>query len=663
MVAVVAITLGTVGVVLLSRSAHNVSHQGPVSGSRLTSPNASPTIYGPTTAQLSAPSRDVVWTLVAETVLSRSTDQGKSWDQRGLPARAQGRLSISFINDHEGWLLAPGQPETQCTGAGAVVWYTTGRGRWGPVSSVQSTQPKDSGIAYAQCKEYLYFYDSTHGFLTAWDDNHRPTIYRTADGGMTWAGSTLQDPPGFKTSPGGFTLRAGMFKRFGSTLYVEAWGIQGGESPARQYMFRSTDGGATWSWLTKIPSRYIAMVTESRWLQLIAPGHSMESTNSGQQWHRYASDFSTDTPVGGPEVVFADSQVGYAEGRGQLQRTIDGGLHWERIASPGMVSSTQSWPNVPVGRTGAGLTYDVKHGYLLMFGGASFGDSESPPPGFVKTNGMYQFLSNETWTWDGNHWTLLHPPTSPSPRVYPAMAYDPHRQQVILFGAGYPGDMWGWDGVTWTELHPAHLPQSASNAVLDRDLGSVAMLGVDGPPGATRLTDFVMWQWTGSDWTKSALAGNPIWRGDFGFAYDPDHHQEVLVGGYVCEGSCGIFNMKPVGETWLLRQGKWSQWSPGSVGPSGYARAAFDEARHQMVVVVGYGTPPDWDVETWTWDGATWTKRDSLHRPPGQLSGQSLAYDAANGRVLMFGGKSDHLNSIPLNQTWAWDGNDWVRLA
>jgi hypothetical protein len=243
------------------------------------------------------------------------------------------------------------------------------------------------------------------------------------------------------------------------------------------------------------------------------------------------------------------------------------------------------------------------------------------------------------------------------------MAYDPHRQQVILVGAGDPGDMWAWDGATWIELHPAHLPQSASNAVLDRDLGSVVMLGLDGPPGATRLTDFVMWQWTGSDWTKSALAGNPTWRGDFGFAYDPDHRQEVLVGGYVCEGSCGISNMKPVGETWLLRQGKWSQWSPGSVGPSGYARAAFDEARHQMVVVVGYGTPPEWDVETWTWDGAKWTKRESLHRPPGQLSGQSLAYDAANGRVLMFGGKSDHLNSIPLNQTWAWDGSDWVRLT
>jgi hypothetical protein len=230
------------------------------------------------------------------------------------------------------------------------------------------------------------------------------------------------------------------------------------------------------------------------------------------------------------------------------------------------------------------------------------------------------------------------------------MAYDPHRQQVILDGK------WAWDGTTWTELHPAHLPQSVSNAILDRDLGSVVILGADTTPGATSDTSFVIWQWTGSDWTKSAPAGSPSWRGDFGFAYDPDHHQEVLVGGSVCVGGCGLSNTKEVGETWLLRQGKWSQWSPGSVGPSGYTKAAFDEARHQLVVFNITG-------ETWTWDGVTWTKRDPQHRPPGLLSWQSLAYDAANGRVLMFGGKSDELNSIPLNQTWAWDGSDWVRLT
>jgi photosystem II stability/assembly factor-like uncharacterized protein len=327
MVAVVAITLGTVGVLLLSRNARHVAHQGLASASRLASPKPSPTtIPMPSWAQLMAPSTNVVWVLVANSVLFRSTNQGTTWEQRGLPMQSVGRHAISFINDSEGWFLAQGSPETQCNGALAVVLHTTdGGAQWKELSS----------LPQAQCKDYIYFYDSTHGFVTAWDDSHRPTIYRTSDGGKTWSGSTLPDPPDFKTSPGGFTLRATTFKRFGNTLYVEGWGSQDGDIPNRQYMFRSTDNGATWSWLMKIPSRYIAMVSESRWLQLIWPGQSMESINSGQQWHPYASDFSSDTPVGGPQIVFADSQVGYAEGRGALQRTIDGGLHWERIATPG----------------------------------------------------------------------------------------------------------------------------------------------------------------------------------------------------------------------------------------------------------------------------------------------------------------------------------------
>jgi hypothetical protein len=79
---------------------------------------------------------------------------------------------------------------------------------------------------------------------------------------------------------------------------------------------------------------------------------------------------------------------------------------------------------------------------------------------------------------------------------------------------------------------------------------------------------------------------------------------------------------------------------------------------------VGYaGAPPQWVTETWTWDGAAWTLRNPQHRPPGALSGHSLAYDAASKRVVLFGGKSDMLHSNPLDQTWVWDGNDWVQLT
>jgi hypothetical protein len=397
-------------------------------------------------------------------------------------------------------------------------------------------------------------------------------------------------------------------------------------------------------------------VSESRWVILLA---QLETTDSGRTWHSYSSDYLLPAP-NSYEVVFAESLVGYGTARGGIQRTLDGGSHWVRIAMPGTsppdpALSTYRWPNVPVGRIGAGLTYDVKHGYLLMFGGSTYvSDSVSSPPGFIETNGLRPYLSNETWTWDGNHWTLLHPPSSPPASSNLAMAYDPRSQRVILEGR------WAWDGTTWTELHPAHAPPYLCCGFLDRDLGSLVMIGVETEPGVAQ--HIVMWQWTGSDWIKTVPAGSPPWRGDFGFAYDPDRRQAMLVGGYFVKP--GSRDTTDVGETWLLRQGKWSQWSPGSVGPSGYAKAAYDEARHQLVVVVGYaGAPPQWVTETWTWDGAAWTLRNPQHRPPGALSGHSLAYDAASKRVVLFGGKSDMLHSNPLDQTWVWDGNDWVQLT
>ena len=364
-VTVIAITLGTVGALLLARNARNIAlREGPVSGTRLSSPIPNPTpvdrIPMPTSAQLSAPSDRVAWVLVAGNVLFRSTDKGTTWEKRSLPNVGDGGLEVSFVDQLQGWSVHRRANETDCSGAGVDVWHTTdGGGNWEPIAPVQWTMPKDAGIGYAQCKDGLSFIKAALGFLGASDPDHRPTIYRTLDGGKTWLGSTLSDPPDFKTSPG-FALRVGRVKLLGNTLYVVASGLQGGDS--RQYMFRSTDGGATWSWLIKIPSPYIAMVTESRWLQLVVPGMSMESINSGQQWHPYESDFNTTTPVGGPQVVFADSQVGYAEGRGVLQRTVDGGLHWTRIATPGTALTT-SCP-----AANGWLTYtSAKWGYSLDY--------------------------------------------------------------------------------------------------------------------------------------------------------------------------------------------------------------------------------------------------------------------------------------------------------
>ncbi|HET7338046.1 MAG TPA: hypothetical protein VFK22_00740 [Candidatus Dormibacteraeota bacterium] len=292
----------------------------PASGAASTAAVTETPIPMPVGAQLDAVNADVVWVLIYDR-LFRSVDQGEHWEGRPLPPVHD--AMVSFVDGEKGWLLERGMPATQCDTSSSWIWRTSDAGAtWSRVAT--------QGIAEQQCKENLWFVSDTIGFLTAWDDNHRPTVYRTSDGGLTWSGSVVPDPPGFTTQAGGFTLRVDWIKVFAKTLYLEAWGQD------VQYVYRSTDAGTTWSWMTKIPSRYIAMVTESRWLQLVVPGQSMETTTSGQQWHPYDSDFNTDTPVGGPEMVFADPQVGYAEGRGSLQRTNDGGTHWSRIQTPGV---------------------------------------------------------------------------------------------------------------------------------------------------------------------------------------------------------------------------------------------------------------------------------------------------------------------------------------
>ena len=329
---VVVLTLTSVGVLLAARHFGRPSGLA-ASGARVVSPSpGSMPVAAAGNLQISAPSTNVVWAVVDYAHLYRSTDEGNQWEERSVPSQFGVRPSISFIDDHEGWLLAPGVPASQCEAAGAAIWHTAdGGATWQQLDA--------QGIAENQCKESIWFVDRNTGFVSAWDDNNPPTIYFTGDGGRTWKKSRLPDPPDFKSAPGGFTLRAAWLKRFGFTLYLLAYGKQGEGSPYpdvpdRQYIFVSTDGGGTWKWKEKTTSRSIVMVTETRWLDLSVPGRSSATADGGQSFGPYASDFNSDAPDN-TQFVFAGPLVGYASGNGMLQRTSDGGAHWARIQAPG----------------------------------------------------------------------------------------------------------------------------------------------------------------------------------------------------------------------------------------------------------------------------------------------------------------------------------------
>jgi hypothetical protein len=77
---------------------------------------------------------------------------------------------------------------------------------------------------------------------------------------------------------------------------------------------------------------------------------------------------------------------------------------------------------------------------------------------------------------------------------------------------------------------------------------------------------------------------------------------------------------------------------------------AYDVVRSEVVLYDGYTT------DTWTWDGTTWTQEHPSHRPSLRWF-MSMTYDAARGRVVLFGG----VDEGALGDTWTWDGTDWTR--
>jgi photosystem II stability/assembly factor-like uncharacterized protein len=291
------------------------------------SPAASRTpIPLPTGAQVAAAGNGVVWMYLNGDHLFRSTDRGDTWTERTLPT-TDGSGRIAFVSDRDGWFLSAAPAAAQCASQPITVWRTRdGAATWERLAP--------SGIDVARCKGVPSFVDTQRGYIPAYDESTAPKVYRTADGGTTWTlSNALPDPPGFTTRPGGFTLRPDVVADFGDVVLTDALALNDG---SRVHAFRSTDRGATWTYVSTAPEPGISVVfiTATRWLQIAAPSASRETTDGGRSWHAYASDYQQAAPVA-PQIAFGDANTGYATVRGGLMRTTDGGAHWSALKTPG----------------------------------------------------------------------------------------------------------------------------------------------------------------------------------------------------------------------------------------------------------------------------------------------------------------------------------------
>jgi len=273
--------------------------------------------------------------------------------------------------------------------------------------------------------------------------------------------------------------------------------------------------------------------------------------------------------------------------------------------------------------------YDPATKQLMLFGGAVNG-----------ARGTCCKALSDTWTWSGSTWKQLTPAHHPSARGGATMAYDAATKQLILYGgetysAVLPRDTWEWTGSTWTELHPAHHPSASGAIGLGYDAATEQLLAFGGQTTAEGGSSKQTWLWTGSDWRQLRPTTSPSARLAPAIAFDVSAGRLVLAGGFAVSAKAKVYS-----DTWEWTGSTWQQQLPkqnfkGTVAPS----VAYDPSL-AGVVLFGGGTSLSSTTSvntTWLFAGGTWTQLHPTKSPPGR-TGAGLAFDAAKGQLLLFGG-------------------------
>ena len=240
---------------------------------------------------------------------------------------------------------------------------------------------------------------------------------------------------------------------------------------------------------------------------------------------------------------------------------------------------------------------------------------------------------------------VLRPARSPAARRGHALAYDPVRNQAVLFGgADYVsafGDTWTFDGTNWTEqtLLVAPAPRSGSTfAFAAQQQRLVLCFGKRG----TAVVDET-WTWDGTNWAQQTHAVRPAAR-------------QRATGTSAANGGIYIFGGEgpagSLGDTWFYGPSGWSQ-IPSS-GPSPRAGAVMASVGN-YVVLAGGSDGGVMQTDAWALVANNWLQLPSVLA----LSRQDAAVGVTGtGQVLAVGGKD--VQGTILGDALDLTGNGWA---
>ncbi|GAB4365761.1 MAG: hypothetical protein Kow0042_05190 [Calditrichia bacterium] len=540
----------------------------------------------------------IVGTISSVSVVLHTTDGGQTWTVQYNDSTDFSMYNIGFFNSNVGWIVGskgviwnsidggntwndqtPGITTKSLNGIGIVdantvyvsgddgtMLKTTDGGATWVDQTIASLSSSDLDIVYAF---------NANQVLTISNSNDGMAAY-TSDGGTTWNTTSLPYPPGGISQrtycctgePGGTAYAGGYHGNvFKTTDYGQTWtnvatfwpalfkylpaitmsGTDHVWTGSYNYLFHSTDGGATWDTLS-YPSannlQYLKAFNSTYLYSFATYGQFFESTDGGQNWTAlfswpnisfwdmvatsnkifagaiYAGEITTSTddgltwsypltPMEGMydginDMFFYDDNLGFfTGGDGIIGKTTDGGQTWEIKANSYGFGSNKTYNFI--------YFKDALNGYA---GGSS---------GIIQ----YSTDGGETWT-EGSVGT--------SATLYDCIFLDTNTGIIAASSGRIYRTTDG--GASWTEVV---------------DMGTMTMRNIyflDATTGFICASSGYLFKTTdaGANWTQVTQLTNMNAPGD-----DPDLYRIHFVNatkGYICGEDGAVYETTDGGTTW-----------------------------------------------------------------------------------------------------------------
>ncbi|HEV2317652.1 MAG TPA: PKD domain-containing protein [Thermoplasmata archaeon] len=274
-------------------------------------------------------------------------------------------------------------------------------------------------------------------------------------------------------------------------------------------------------------------------------------------------------------------------------------------------------------------------------------------------------------------WQQITTNGSPPGTAGGGFAYDPADNYTVLFGGCVAGNYWysvctptnttwTYRNGTWTQLYPTLSPPARyyTSLTWDAALGELVLFGGNGSNGFLNDT----WSFVHGTWHQLAPAVSPPARAAAYMTYDAALSQIVLFGGESFRQLTNLQSESYVGadfgDTWVFSGTTWTNVTPATSPPPRDSGSMAYDAQDGLVVLYGgfyWGGGGGNYGDTWVYNGSgNWTQQYTSPSPTGRNNG-AFAMDPTLGADVLFGG---HYSYSFYNDTWAYNQTfGWVQLS